>query len=325
LSPAAGNDLNQSGGTTTENEGTVILETGKTTYDRMEWSLDGSGDTFHNRGTLILRTRYTHWGNLARVSGNGALHNDGGTIQVDIGTAVPAASGLSSYIETSTFNNDDGTIRVESGALAINSADSQLSGVTVDTTLTTGNYIVTDPDGTNVISPTLDWNGNVGPNKFETLGSNALVTLSGPDSRFDAVEGLNNIEGVLSLRNGNHFTNTPAGGTLSVAETGVLEFGLNAPDSTDPESTTNALLAVNGTVTLTSSTEIRMVDSGGIAHGSYVIIAADVLDAPESRRIQVDMLDAVPDPINSGTLDKAGNNLVLTLRYVPPGTVITVL
>jgi len=36
------------------------------------------------------------------------------------------------------------------------------------------------------------------------------------------------------------------------------------------------------------------------------------------------MLDAVPDPINSGTLDKVGNNLVLTLRYVPPGTVITV-
>jgi hypothetical protein len=272
----------------------------------------GGSCTFLNVGTLEFRS-----------SGGWNFREGGGNLFENRGTLVKTGGDVTWYrnqFGTGTFNNNGGVVQVEAGTLKIDTT-SRLAGMTPGTELTSGTYNIIDSDGTNANISTIDWNGNVGSGKFKTIGSNATVRLSGPDTSFDAIDGFNNVEGRFAVQNGKQAVITPSGGELTVAACGILGFGLNAPDTIDPATTTNAFLSVAGSCTIASDATIEIATSGGLVPGRYLLLKADTLTVSPGA-LTLDTSPAEADGWRgTGRLKKIDNTLIVDMMAV--GTVIT--
>jgi len=160
-----------------------------------------------------------------------------------------------------------------------------------------------------------------------TVGANTTLQLSGTNAAFvdagaNMIGAVDTIDGTLSLRDGNQTSLTPGTGTLTVPTSGTLEFGLNAPDTTDPASTTNAYLTVAGACDIADGSTVSIVNSGGLNSGSYALVSAATLNVNPGA-VEVDKNDDSDQGWRgSARLKKIDNTLVLQL--FDAATVITV-
>ena len=127
------------------------------------------------------------------------------------------------------------------------------------------------------------------------------------------------MNGTLALQNGRKMVCTNA---LTVSGTGTLGFGLNAPDSLDPASTSNSYLKVEGSCTIANGSTIAVTDSGGLAPGAYLLVSATSLSVSPATLV-VDT-SGVGEDGWSGTarVRRIANTLVL--QMVAAGTVIAI-
>jgi hypothetical protein len=156
-------------------------------------------------GTFNLQTD----AGIEQGYGAGGLVLNAGTLEKTAGTGVSTIS---------TPLNNTGTVMVNTGTLDITGAVSQVNG----TTLEAGTWSVT---GTSKIESTLMF---AAPASLTAIGPGATVTLTGPNSAFTNVAGINTNAGSFSLSGGQSFMtigpftnsgtlNLGAGDTFSVA------------------------------------------------------------------------------------------------------------
>jgi hypothetical protein len=270
-----------------------------------------------------------------RVNNGGKLllTDGGGSNQLIIGGGTPSATALilmsGSTLEVTlgsashvvnAFGAVYGVIDVKSGAtMVVNNGALQIDqysdgatyGMKFDGVHLTAGMTSLDA-GIYKISRTLDLNSNVGPNKFSTIGANATVRFVGTNAVFDAVGTFTTVNGRLGLEAGrtNRVTTAAA---VTVAGTGKLLVGLNAPDTVDPALTTNACLKVGTSVTLSDGAGIEVVDSGGVTQGEYVIVSAPTVSAPGTH--SVTFPEGMPTGVHRAKVQvRGGNKLILMLR-----------
>jgi fibronectin-binding autotransporter adhesin len=153
------------------------------------------------------------------LTANGSVSQSGGGSFTNAGTLEKTGGTGTSTISTTTLSNT-GTIAVTSGTLNISAAVAQVSG----TTLTAGAWTVT---GSSTVHSTLDITS---AGSLATLGSAAQVTLSGPNTGFSNLAGLNTIASgaSFSLLGGQSFTTTGAltnNGSLTLSPGSILTVG----------------------------------------------------------------------------------------------------
>ncbi len=173
-------------------------------------------------------------GSTLTAAGNNtfyASHLTAGTF-INQGTFTKNGGTLTTTISGVSLNNT-GTVKVESGTLLLNHTVTQHSG----TTLTGGTWNVTN-------NSTLTFaNGS----NITTIGSAAIVKLSGAGSTFDKINTLTNNQGTFHLANDRDFTtagNLANSGTLRVEDAATV-------------------LNINGTLTQTAGVT-NLVNGGSI-------------------------------------------------------------
>jgi hypothetical protein len=255
-----------SGGFSTSSTGTLTVDT---TAGNL--ALTGAG-TLTNNGvileagsnSLVLENNATldnAGGAQIEITADGAISQSGGGTFTNAGTLEKTGGTGTSTIATTALDNT-GTVDVASGTLDISAKVGQVSGKT----LTAGTWTVI---GSSTVHSKLDITS---AGRFTTLGSGATVTLSGPDSVFSNLAGLNTIASGASfallggrsfktagaLTNDGSITLSPSsiltvGGSFTQTSTGTLTVELGGTDTT---STSGRVVSTTGTVALGGSLHV---------------------------------------------------------------------
>ena len=158
---------------------------------------------------------------------------------------------------------------------------------------------------------------------WSTVSSNCTLRLGGTNASFEAdgtdlLGSLNTINGTLAVVDGQHYTND----TVNITATAGLGFGLNAADSLDPATTTNAFLTVNGTCTIADGITVTIENSGGLFNGTYLLVSATTLNV-DAGTLSVDASRAAEGGWpGTARIRQVGNTLVLDM--IAAGTVISI-